>query len=210
MNLGATRARLALVSFLFVGLSTTSRADSEALPDDRLGTRLAPILLLSRADVRTDLRLDAKQTASAEQAIAHVHARAEALKGRTREQSIEGRKAINEAERLWFEQNLTTAQQNRLVQIDLQWEGPSALISRPLVGEVLGLTAAQREALNNAVVQRDAARAARTYTSADEQRLAKTALSILTPVQRERWRVMLGDPFVPQLASTKAADPAAR
>jgi len=210
MRHGVTRLAIIAVLLVTIGGAAAGEAGSSPLPDDRLGIRTAPLLLLSRPDVRADLRLDAPQTESAERVITELHARAEALKGKSGPQAVADRKAIDEAQRLWFEAHLTAHQQNRLLQIDLQWEGPSALVNRPLVAEMLNLTPEQRATLKQAVAQRDAARASHTHTPAHEQTLAKQALSVLTSSQKERWRVMLGNPFVPQLASSKKPDQMAR
>jgi hypothetical protein len=205
MRHGRIRVATAALLFVIIAPGAASRADSTPLPDDRLGVHTAPLLLLSRPDVRADLRLDAEQAESAERAITDLYVRAEALKGKTGAAAIAGRKAIDEAQQLWFDQHLTAEQRNRLVQIDLQWEGPAALVNRPLVAEMLGLTPEQRATLKQAVAQRDAGRSSQTDSRALEQTLAKQALSVLTSTQKERWRVMLGNPFVPQLAASKTA-----
>ena len=171
------------------------------LPDERLGVRTAPLLLLSRPDVCADLRLNPRQLDEAEEAITDLYIRAAALRGQVGQPAIAGRKAIDEAQRVWFETHLTTEQLNRLVQIDLQWEGPSALLSRPVVADTLSLSTEQRVALKQAVAARDAARARGSAPGAAEQVLARQALSQLTPEQKVRWRAMLGNPFVPRLAS---------
>ncbi len=46
------------------------------LPDDRLGVRIAPLLLLSRPDVRTEVKLTPDQEAQALAAISDLHGRA--------------------------------------------------------------------------------------------------------------------------------------
>jgi hypothetical protein len=171
------------------------------LPDERLGVATAPLLLLSRPDVRQDLGLSREQAAEADRAITDLYVRALSLRGQSGPQVLEGRRAILDAERTWFEAHLSPEQRKRLIQVDLQWEGPSSLVSRPVVGDTLGLTADQRATLARAVAARDAARARRVYSPADEQALAHQALSVLTPPQRERWRAMLGRPFVPQRLS---------
>ena len=189
------------------GPATTS--EHAALPDERLGIRTAPLLLLSRPDVRADLGLSPEQGDKAESAIADLYVRAASIRGKKGSQAVAARRAIDEAQAVWFKGNLTAAQLVRLTQIDLQWEGPTALISRPVVADSLALTTDQRAALAKAVDERNAARALPRSSRADEEKLAKTALSLLDPTQKERWRSMLGNPFTPQLAST-LAPPAAR
>jgi hypothetical protein len=171
------------------------------VPDARLGVKTAPLLLLSRADVGADVGLSAEQAENARKAAARQHAQAASLKGMKGEQAVALRKQIDDAERAWIEKNLTVAQTVRLVQVSVQWEGPAALVSRPVVADSLGLTREQRTALTEAVRQRDAARALPTYSRAEEQAFATRALSILTGPQKERWRSMIGRDFVPRIAS---------
>ena len=171
------------------------------LPDDRLGIRTVPLLLLTRSDVRADLALDERQTAEAFRAVADLHARAAALKGRPDHEVIAARKVVDEAQRAWIDTHLTTDQRDRLIQVDLQWEGPSALTSRPVVADTLVLTLEQRAMIRKAVAEHLAARARGTASPADEKALTLTVLNVLSPGQRERWRAMMGRPFTPRLAT---------
>jgi hypothetical protein len=50
--------------------------------------------LLSRADLRADVGLDARQTAEAERAIADLYARAVAVRGKSGPEAIAARKAV--------------------------------------------------------------------------------------------------------------------
>ncbi len=82
------------VVLLLLGLSvppSTSRAGSDAaaavprpLPDDRLGIQTAPLLLLSRNDVRADLGLSPEQASAAEVEISDLYSRALPLEGAAR------------------------------------------------------------------------------------------------------------------------------
>ncbi len=133
------------------------------------------------------------------------------MKGRPDEQVKAARRAIDHAQREWLDKHLTPEQLNRLVQIDLQWEGPSALVSRPVIGQTLALSPEQRIALKQAVAARDAARTdPRVSREAAEHALGKQSLLLLTPGQRDRWRLMLGEAFVPQLAASRTSQPPAR
>lgn len=199
---------LIIVAIVFVHPSRAGETHAP-LPDERLGIRTAPLLLLSRADVRDDLKLTPKQAVEAEKAITDLYVRADDLRGKTGIQVIEARKAIDEAQRDWFERHLTAVQQNRLVQIDLQWEGPSSLISRPVLADTLGLSSQQRTSLKEAVAKRNLQRTRKMDAPADEQVLARQALSLLQTAQKEQWRAMLGRPFVPQLAA-RPDNPATR
>jgi hypothetical protein len=177
------------------------------LPDQRLGIRTAPLLLLSRLDVRTEIGLDEAQTADAEKTLTKLYGQAATLKGKTGPEVLAGRRAIDEAAEDWIKTRLSPAQRKRLIEIDLQWEGPSALVRRPVVADHLGLTAEQRAQLTRAIAERDRRRAQGGDWRASEHQLAQQALAVLTPEQRERWRAMLGRHFTPQLAGTRAAPP---
>ena len=208
MRDGARRALAALVLLSVAAMPASSLGDEAPLPDSRLGIRTVPLLLLSRPDVRADLGLNPAQTAEAQRAISELYAKAAALRGKTGAEAIAARRAIDEEQRRRLEALLSPEQQDRLVQIDLQWEGPSALISRKMVAESLNLDDRQRATLAQAVSDRDRRRAQAPDRAGDERQLAEQALAILTEPQRARWRAMLGRPLaIPQLAGPKAAGP---
>ena len=208
MRDGARRALAALLLLSVAAIPASSLGDDAPLPDSRLGIRTVPLLLLSRPDVRADLGLNPAQTAEARRAISELHAKAAALRGKTGAEAIAARRAIDEEQRRRLEALLSPEQQDRLVQIDLQWEGPSALISRKMVAESLNLDDRQRATLAQAVSDRDRRRAQAPDRGGDERQLAEQALAILTEPQRARWKAMLGRPLViPQLAGPKAANP---
>jgi hypothetical protein len=171
------------------------------LPDSRLGIRTAPLLLLGRPDVKADVGLDGRLAAEAERAAAELSARAAALRDQADADVIAGRRAIDEAQQRWLETQLSDAQRSRLLQVDLQWEGPSALTSRPMVADALGLTARQRQRLAQAVAERDRRRLQGMPLAQRERLLAEEALRVLTDPQKDRWKAMLGRPFVPRLAT---------
>jgi hypothetical protein len=157
--------------------------------------RTAPILLLTRGDVRAELKLTPEQVALSEAAIADFHDRALALKGRNDTDAVAARGEVETASRAWLEKNLTQAQRDRLIQLDYQWEGPSAVITRAYVAESLGLTDAQRQALSQAVIERNRRREAGPRVEADEARFAETVRGQLTEDQHLRLRAILGTPF---------------
>ncbi len=174
------------------------------LPDERLGIRTAPLLLLSRPDVRGELAMTPLQTEAAEHAITDLYVQASRLAGKPNDEVLSLRRALITAQVRWIEANLTDEQKTRLVQIDLQWEGPSSLVSRPLVAQTLKLTAEQRERISKAVVERERSRKEHGPRLEDERKLAVVALETLAPDQREHWRGLLGKEFVPRLASKPA------
>jgi hypothetical protein len=171
------------------------------LPDSRLGVRTAPLLLLSRPDVRDDLGISSEQTLSAERTITELYVQAAALKGQSDDSALAARRAIDEAQSRWLQTQLTPEQQARLAQIDLQWEGPAALMTRPVIAETLGLSDAQRKALSAAIAQRNHLRVRGGSRPQDERQLAEQALDTLSAEQRQRWRAMLGRPFAVRMAA---------
>ena len=194
-----------LATLMVAGLFPTVRSwGAESLPDGRFGTRTAPILLLSRPDVRADLSLDAKQTAEAEQVMAALHAKAAALKGKEGGEVKAARNRIDAEGQRWLKAHLTEPQYSRLHQIDLQWEGPSALISRPVLTSRLQLTKPQIEALRNAVGRRNRERDPAKHDHAIEANLERMSQAILTEPQQEQWKQLLGEPFKLRVAEGPA------
>jgi hypothetical protein len=178
------------------------RAQEGQYPASRLGVRTAPLLLLSRPDVRAEVGLTAEQATSAARTLDELHARAEALRGKTGPDVLAARRAIDETQQHWLETQLKPEQRTRLIQIDLQWEGPAALVMRPGVADTLGLSVEQRSRLAKAVA--DHKKRSPEAQQADARALAQQALTMLTPEQRDQWKNLLGRPFVPQQASAKA------
>jgi hypothetical protein len=112
----------------------------------------------------------------------------------------------------WLDRHLSDRQFQRLSQIDLQWEGNSAMISRPMVAEYLNLTPEQRRDLARFVSDRDTKRSRGTLTPTDEQTFSRQVLAILSEVQRDRWSRLLGPPCPFSIRSNKsmAGNPASR
>jgi hypothetical protein len=182
-------------------------AGPPSLPDSRLGLRQAPLLLLSRPDVRADVGLDPSQAADAERMLTDLYVKAAALRGKSGPEVLAGRRVIDEAGEEWLKTRLTEAQRKRLVEVDLQWEGPSARISRPVVADHIGLTPDQHARLAEAVNERK-----RQITEGADAResipaLTQLTLTLLTSEQRDRWFAMLGHHFSPQLADTRTNPP---
>lgn len=195
------RAAAQLLGLVLVASPATARAWGEfVLPDAALGNRVPPVLLLSRPDVREDLGLSAEQATEAARIIAELRARAAALAERDGPEVVEARRVIDAAGLRWLDAGLTTKQRGRLDQIDLQWEGPAALVTRPAVAERLKLTAEQRQQLAMAVVHRNRRREHGDDLKAAEGELAREALRILTSDQQTRWNTMLGRHFAVRLA----------
>lgn len=205
---GSTRTALGFL--VLISMATAVRGGEEYyLSDARLGAKTAPLLLLSRPDVREDLGLNAEQTASALATIDELYTRAEALRGKPNSpEVIAERRAIDTAQAHWIATRLSAGQQDRLVQLDLQWEGPAALVSRRVVSDALALTPEQLRALSQAAALYH--RAVQQGQNGPEHDFARTALSTLTPDQQDRWRVMLGKPLAVKSAAKPTAPAAVR
>ena len=160
MRHGSTRLGLTVI-LAMVGVSAFAGDDDEPpLPDSRLGHRTTPLLLLSRPDVRADLELTADQTESARRAIRNFYVQAMPLRGKPNTpETIRERRVVDDAAFGWIDSRLTPEQKLRLVQIDLQWEGPSALLSRSALTRDLHLSVEQIATLKRAIGRRDELRA---------------------------------------------------
>lgn len=224
-GLTRSRAGLLLLAWIVTGFGSPlgGQAGAEepvsAIPDEALGVPFAPILLLTRSDVRSDLRMTDEQTSRALETVRILRLQAASLRGRTKADVVAGLKGLDASERRWLKENLTPEQQVRLSQLDLQWEGAGALVRRPIVADSIGLDATQRQALQTAVAVRDASRrqspdAAETPQAqaakilAAEKVLGKTTLGLLTDAQKQRYHAMLGRPCEFKTSTAAAAAPA--
>lgn len=202
-------ARLApLLVFLALAMPPGPCLGSPPLiPDSRLGSRTAPLLLLSRPDVCADLGLDDKQRVEAEGVVTAIYTKAATLVGKRGPEVVASQRAIDASAEQWLKTHLSDTQRRRLVEIDLQWEGPSALISRPVIADHIGLTPEQRARLKRAITDRDRRRGQGGDWQGIEHQLGQEARALLTPEQRERWYAMLGRRFTPQVAASGVTPP---
>lgn len=179
------------------------------LPDDRVGIRVAPLLLLSRPDIQADLRLEQSQILSARSAIEDLTRRGMALRGKNGPEVIAERRKIDEAQLEWLGKNLTSTQLIRLRQVEFQWEGAGAMLSHAKVAEYLKLTPEQRQSLARIIAERHAARTRGGPAASGEPAFNQKAQAILSPDQRELWANLLGTPvrFATATAPRRTRDP---
>jgi hypothetical protein len=203
MRHGSTLVALVGLSLGFVACSS-ALAGVPPLPDEARGTRVAPLLLLSRPDVRAELNLSPEQAADAEKAIEDLHQKAVAIKGRKDKAAIELRRLVDEGQKQFLDEKLTPDQRDRLLQVDLRWEGPAALTTRKAIADSLALTEAQLTALKRAVHDRDAQRDSGQDPAIADRLLTTRALGILTDDQKRMWDRMLGKPLTGKPASASA------
>ena len=184
------------LAFALLAMAIGRASSAEwVLPDDRLGIRTAPLLLLSRPDVQADLKLDRSQVLGAQNQINELTRRALALRGKTGTAVVADRRAIDEAQLEWLGKNLTGNQLERLWQIELQWEGASALLGRPMVVEYLRLTPEQQHSLAAIIADRNSLRSKGRFTPADDQAFNRKASVVLSKSQQELLTKLLGTPF---------------
>jgi hypothetical protein len=177
--------------------------------DDRLGIRTAPIFLLMRSDIQSELKIDPKLAAACRHVAASLRHKASSLKGVKLPTMVAARRAIDEEMSQWLITNLSPQQLDRLDQVDLQWEGPAAMLTRPFLDESLSLTREQREKLTSCLTEGKTHRAQGTWTYEDHRELTRKALTILSEKQRHLWVRILGEPCVFKIGANEET-PSAR
>ncbi len=201
----------ALVPLLGLGiLLSPALADSWSLPDESRGTRVAPLFLLSRPEVREDLGLTTDVCQQVEKEIESLYTKAAALRGKTGAEAVAQRKLVDESQKAWLESHLAPDQVDRLAQIDLRWEGPAAIATRSSVAGSLALSDEQKAALHRAMADRNAHRDKTRDHHAADQQFTQRVLSILTESQKLSWDRMLGRPLVLKTADAAAPRQPAR
>jgi hypothetical protein len=185
---------LALLGCLLVPGSKATAFGAEPL-DDRLGVRTPLVFLLIRSDIQKDLSLEPTQIAEANRFAAELYRRALLLKGKAGPGVVAARRAIDEAGNDWLSKHLTPEQRERLGQIDLQWEGVSALLSRPVVIDFLGMTDEQRDQVSRVFSDRIKARGGQgPWTYEEHLEITRKAIAVLTDKQKHLWAKVLGRP----------------
>src|SRR5947209_5792562 len=104
MRQGATFALVPLCLGIMLG---PALAGPWSLPDESRGVRVAPLLLLSRPDVRDDLQLPAALSPEVDKAIVDLFEKAAALKGKTGEAAVAQRRLVDEGQKTWLEAHLS-------------------------------------------------------------------------------------------------------
>jgi len=175
--------------------------------DDRLGIRTAPIVLLIRPDVQADLKLTPAQISESRRAAAALHDKALGLRGKTEAGVVAARGVIDGEQSQWLSTHLTPQQLNRLGQIDLQWEGAAAMLSRPVVAEYLNLTPDQRDKVARYVAEGGEQRARTAWTYSEHVNLTRKAIAVLSDKQKDLWIHVLGPQCRFSIAATSTAPP---
>jgi hypothetical protein len=165
-----------------------------SLGDDRLGIQTKPILLLTRADVRADLKLSPQAAAEAQIAIASLRRRAMTAMQKDARVGEAERREIDHIMTEWLRTHLSPQQSDRLHQIDLQWEGIAAVVHRPIVAEFMGISDSQRTSIRSLVNEHGKARGAQPPTLQSHAALNSQGLGVLSEIQRDKWQRLLGQP----------------
>jgi hypothetical protein len=162
--------------------------------DDRLGIRTVPLYLLMRSDVQADLKLDPNQISDSARAASRLYNKALSLRGKLGSGIVAARRAVDEDQSQFLSTHLSPQQLERLGQIELQWEGAGAMLSRPVVGDYLSLTLEQHEKVARLVAEARSQRAHTPWTPTEHVNLTRKAISVLSDKQRELWIHVLGPP----------------
>lgn len=164
------------------------------------------MMLLMREDVQKELNLSQTQKAKLEQMRQEMMQAMQQLRDLPPEQRREQRQALQQ--RYDPTSVLTDAQRKRLRELELQWQGPSALLD-PEIARQVGLTEEQQAKIRGIIQESFQAMRERFQPgqppeqSGDRmqeiqrarEQTEKKILEVLTPAQRERWQQLLGKPF---------------
>lgn len=200
MRHGSTLFRTLILVVLGVG-GFTGYALGGELADDRLGMRTVPILLLTRSDVQKALNLEPQQVATCRRAAVALYDRAALVKGRKDAGAQAARRAIDQEMSLWLDKYLTPEQLARLEEIDLQWEGASAMLSRPFLDESLHLTDEQKKQVEHCIAEGKAKRTREGWSYESHVNQTRKAIAFLDDRQRAMWIKVLGPPCAFQIAT---------
>ena len=160
--------------------------------DNRLGGRTVPIFLLTRSDIQADLKFNSEQVIECNRAARAFQRMASRLIGRKDPAVVSARREIDEAMTRWLSEHLSPQQLGRLDQIDMQWEGATAMLSRPFLDEGLSLTDEQKKKVRECIAEGNAQRARSVWTYSDHTNQIRKAIAILDDRQRKLWIDVLG------------------
>jgi hypothetical protein len=199
---------------LGLGLCGVTRPAHGGEPlDDRLGGRTVPIFLLTRSDIQADLKLTSEQVIECQRAAPAFQRMASRLIGRKDPGVVAARREIDESLTRWISEHLSSEQIGRLDQIDMQWEGAAAMLSRPFLDEGLKLTDDQKKKVRECIAEGNAQRARGIWTFDDHTNQIRKAFAILDERQRKLWIDVLGRACLFKIsvnAQTARNQPAAR
>ena len=195
------KGRIVLLGILWMGFGAaishaqnSSHAGGWCLPDDRLGIRTAPLLLLSPLTFRSIY--DSNGHRSWELKTRSMSANTSSPDPARQDGAavVAERRAIDEAQLDWLSNNLTGNQLERLRQIELQWEGVPAMLAAPW-------SAVISSSLRNSSKRWHESSPSGTgfeHKAARHRKLSRLFTekpSVLSNSQKELWANLLGTPF---------------
>lgn len=183
--------RLILVSCIYLGCARTSLAQELKVSESRRGIRTAPILLLCRPEIQKELALPPKTASEARALAIALQRKATAVQGKTGPGVRLERRSIDLEQTEWLNKTLTAQQLDRLLQLDLQWEGVGAFVSRPMIAEYLNISPKQSETIERIYKSHGKQRT----SQAESDQVQARILSLLSEQQRDQWNALLGKPF---------------
>jgi hypothetical protein len=198
----------AIIAFLLLAAACIARAQDEEARKHLLHTLGGPFIVY-RTNVQEELKLSSDQKQALQEKLPGYLQEALDLEAGDREQKQSIRQ--KSYEKLWAYLNviLTGEQLTRCRQLELQHEGPAALVGRPEIARELKITDAQRNQFI-AVVQdmqkkmEPLTREAHSGGDREAIRLRATKIyedqegrieAILSESQRKQWKEMYGKPF---------------
>lgn len=159
-------------------------------------------MLLMRPDVQKELHLTEQQKAKInemQQAMRLAREELRNLPSDQRRQRMQELRQKNDPQQV-----LTDAQKKRLHELELQWQGPIALMNPEIAREV-GLTQEQQSKIQGIMMEQFQSMRGQFQQGGGQQNMQalqqareeveKKVLAVLTPSQREKWNQMLGKPF---------------
>lgn len=196
---------LAVAAMMGAGGPSDPRSRAESLLDERFGTQIAPIYLLLRADVQADLKLEPRQIAAARNLAASLMERGRRLRGMPEQAARTERLDIDEQMAGWLRHALSEAQQERLSQVTLQWEGATAF-GRSAVADYLELNQEQQSALGLLLRETEQVRRKRRLSPLEVDKITARARTVLTPDQQQKWKAVIGPSCRFRFAATQAGN----
>ena len=191
-RIGEPRVLRALVACcILLEYAHTSLAQEIQVPESRRGIRTAPILLLCRPEIQKELALTPEVASEAKALASGLQRKATALHGKTGPGVQFERRTIDQEQTEWLNKTLTAQQLDRLLQLDLQWEGTGAFISRPMIAEYLSITPKQAETIKRLYKSR----VKQQISQAESDQIQARILTQLSEQQRDQWNALLGKPF---------------
>jgi hypothetical protein len=171
-----------------------------------MGGGRGPLGLLMRKDVQEDLKMSEDQVSKVKELSDKQREAMAEMKDLSKEERQDKMKEMGKANQKALVQILKPEQQKRLKQLQLQQEGPNAIVRNPEVADGLNLNGDQREKLKGiADDTRKEMQDLRDSGETGPEMFKKMAeinknsgekiMAVLTDEQKTKWKEMQGEPF---------------